>query len=129
MPVSTAIYGYPMICPNCNGTGFACIDAPDRHCTRCDGSGEVQPDSAMSASDKRRLSERLRGTCDSIESALNFLEIDADSTDAVDALLDVSTEQCKGCGWWHECCELDNERDGELGYCDQCEPKRDDEDE
>ncbi len=80
----------------------------------------------MTHDDKLRLKAKLLGTCDSVQAALEFLDFDVELAVAEDGLLDVGCEQCKDCGWWHECGELDNERDGELGYCDSCQPKSDD---
>jgi hypothetical protein len=81
----------------------------------------------VTVADRGRLAARLLGTCDTLEAGLDSIglldEVAVD--DAEDALLDASVERCLDCGWWHESCELDNERDGEAGYCDQCEPKPD----
>jgi hypothetical protein len=69
----------------------------------------------------REIADWLMGTCYSATAAADHFEID--STDLEDNLLDVNTEQCKGCGWWFESGELtpdDDENDDEVGYCSDC---------
>lgn len=62
-----------------------------------------------------------RGTCKTVASLVGAYELDVDDDELEDALLDVSTELCRGCGWWFECCELlDPDDESEPGYCDQC---------
>lgn len=82
----------------------------------------------LTDAEKRKLADKLLGTCDSTEAALEYLELDADfdADAAEDGLLDLNVERCKGCDWWHESGELAGERDGEPGYCDQCREPDDD---
>jgi hypothetical protein len=76
--------------------------------------------------EKDQLKDKVLGTCDSIDSAIEFLEIDTDAETAEDGLLDRNVERCRGCGWWLESGELDGEREGEIGYCQQCASPDDD---
>jgi len=64
----------------------------------------------------------IRGTCDSLEKYVDYLqdydfEVDADDLESY--LLDYNVEQCAYCGWWHECHEL-VDADGDYVGCDQC---------
>jgi len=66
----------------------------------------------------KMLAENLAGTCDSIETGLEGLDLDArdfDVTNVEDALLDYNVEICPGCDWWCDSGEL---HDGEG--CDGC---------
>lgn len=81
---------------------------------------------SLSDADKRRLADKLLGTCDSVDSAIEFFEIDTDAHAATDGLLDLNVEACKGCGWWHNSYDLENEWEGDVGYCADCAPRADD---
>lgn len=83
----------------------------------------------LSSGDLQRLAEELQGTADSIETALERLDIDADDVsvdDIEDQLLEVSLERCQGCDWWHESNELapdpetEDDDDSLYGYCADC---------
>lgn len=69
-----------------------------------------------------QVGEYLRGSCKSIGEAIDALELgdDIDESTLEADLLDVETELCSHCGWWHEVCELkfSEERGGAL--CEQC---------
>lgn len=67
------------------------------------------------------LGYHLRGTCKSVGEALECLEITDNGENWEDELLTVNTEQCLGCAWWFESCELlDPDDDENIGFCDQC---------
>ena len=66
---------------------------------------------------------RLEGTSDSIEQAMNSLDIEDVEVDDMGEAIEWYIERCKGCDWWHEVGELANP-DGEDGFCKDC---RDDE--
>ncbi len=82
----------------------------------------------MTTTQRDQLAHHIKGTCKTISAALEFLEMDIEESVAEDKLLDANVECCKGCGWWHDSFELDNEKDDEVGYCDQCAPKKDEDD-
>ena len=66
----------------------------------------------------REIAEYLVGTCESIDTGLEMVDLnpdDFDITDVEDAILDYNVETCPGCGWWFEGGELN---DGEG--CDDC---------
>lgn len=73
----------------------------------------------MTKENLEKIAERLEGTADSIESACECLDIEWEE-DMEDKLLDCNLERCMGCGWWMECCELVDEDNDDVGYCDQC---------
>lgn len=82
----------------------------------------------MTDAQRDRLADHIRGTCKTVGAALESLDMDIDESVAEDKLLDVNVECCKGCGWWHDSFELDHEKDGDVGYCSQCAPNTEDDD-
>lgn len=70
--------------------------------------------------DSDALAERIIGTCESITSACEFLEID-DNYDWEDVLLDYNIEPCGHCEWWHYSYELEYCDKSGKGYCPHCE--------
>jgi hypothetical protein len=66
---------------------------------------------------------RLQGTCQSMESLLEFLELNVDPEDIEIEMEIMNLEKCPFCGWWMESYELIND-DGDIVGCEQC---RDDE--
>ncbi len=77
----------------------------------------------MTHEDKKKLAGRLEGTCDSIGSALEELDLDYEVEEVEEALLDLNIELCRGCGWWMESCELEDDDDEICGYCHDCVPR------
>ncbi|MDU4254567.1 hypothetical protein [Pseudomonas sp.] len=69
-----------------------------------------------------QVGEYLRGTCKSVGDAVSALELgeDVDETTLEADLLDVDTELCVQCGWWHEVCELEYSEQHGGGLCEQC---------
>jgi Na+-translocating ferredoxin:NAD+ oxidoreductase RNF subunit RnfB len=68
---------------------------------------------------RETLAKYLEGTCMSIETAIEHLELDP-SIDWEDEMLTASMELCLGCGWWMESSELVHEDEEDTGYCDDC---------
>lgn len=69
-----------------------------------------------------QVGEFLRGSCKSVGDAMEALELGdtIDESDLEGQLLEVETELCVQCHWWHEVCELQySEKDG-GGLCQQC---------
>lgn len=72
-----------------------------------------------------QIAAELLGTCTSVTYIIDKYELD-ESIDLEDILIDFNVEQCMGCGWWHESCELDGQDeygeivDENVGYCSQC---------
>lgn len=61
----------------------------------------------------------LEGTCMTLETAVEALELDPD-VDWEDEILSAGLELCLGCDWWYESGDLIS-YDGEtIGYCGQC---------
>ena len=69
-----------------------------------------------------RLGTHLRGTCKLIGTAVEELELgeDLDESQLQTDLLQVDTELCAHCGWWHEPCELQFSEENGGGLCEQC---------
>lgn len=74
--------------------------------------------------DRERLGNRLLGTCESLDSAIEYLELD-ESVDWEDELLTISVETCQGCGWWMNSWDLEEDHVGNF-LCDQCHEDEDD---
>lgn len=75
------------------------------------------------AEKREELARHLEGTCLSLDTAIERLELDTPlyaGIDWEDEMLTFGMELCLGCGWWMESCELVHERDEDTGYCDQC---------
>jgi hypothetical protein len=83
----------------------------------------------LSDGDLDRLKYRLMGTCDSIDVALESLDLQdvTDSTTASDQLLDgnPSVESCAGCDWWFESAMLTFNEEECRSFCDDCREKSD----
>lgn len=83
----------------------------------------------MAYEDKMQLGERLReyveGTCIGIETALDLMDEEVSTEDALESLLDIGIELCDGCDHWMESGELVND-DGEVVGCSQCRGGDDD---
>lgn len=69
-----------------------------------------------------QVGEYLRGSCKSVGAAIAALELgdDVDENQLEADLLEVETELCVHCGWWHEVCELQYSEDNGGGLCEQC---------
>ncbi|ENM3073095.1 hypothetical protein ACR3H8_20210 [Pseudomonas aeruginosa] len=69
-----------------------------------------------------QVGEYLRGTCKSIGEAIDALELgdDVDESQLEADLLEVDTELCVHCSWWHEVCELQYSEEHGGGLCEQC---------
>lgn len=68
-----------------------------------------------------QVSEFLMGTCKDEEDALNALGIEyIDPNTVEDQMLDVSTERCVHCNWWHESGILTHCQEHGGGLCDHC---------
>lgn len=72
---------------------------------------------------RQNLAHYLEGTCQSIDAAIEYLELDP-TVDWEDEMLTAGMELCMGCGWWHASSELVHENDEDTGYCDQCVEER-----
>lgn len=68
---------------------------------------------------REQLASYLEGTCQTIDSAVEHLELDPE-VDWEDEMLTAGMEPCLGCGWWMESSELVHEDEEDTGYCDQC---------
>lgn len=65
--------------------------------------------------------EYLRGTCNSLGYAIEAVELgDVDESTLEAELLEVDTECCVHCGWWHEVCELEFSDEHGGGLCEDC---------
>ncbi|MFJ3685513.1 hypothetical protein [Pseudomonas sp. NPDC090208] len=68
-----------------------------------------------------QVGEYLRGTCKQICEAITALELgDLDESQLEADLLEVETELCVQCNWWHEVCELQYSEENGGGLCSQC---------
>lgn len=69
-----------------------------------------------------QVGEYLRGSCKSVGEAIEALElgVDIDESSLEEDLLDVDTELCAHCGWWHEVCDLEFSEKHGGGLCEQC---------
>lgn len=69
-----------------------------------------------------QIGEFLRGTCKSVQDAINSLELgdDIDESQLEGDLLNADTEMCGQCNWWHEVCELTYNNEHGCGLCDDC---------
>lgn len=74
----------------------------------------------MTEDQLEQAGEYLRGTCKSTTDAIEALGLDVDEGVLEERLLDVDTELCAHCGWWHEVCELEYSEEHGGGLCDQC---------
>lgn len=65
--------------------------------------------------------EYLRGTCKSVGDAIDAVELgDVDESALEAELLEVDTELCVHCYWWHEVCDLEFSDDHGGGLCEDC---------
>jgi hypothetical protein len=69
-----------------------------------------------------QVGEYFRGTCKSVGDAVAALEIgdEVDENQLEADLLEVETELCVHCSWWHEVCELQYSTEHGGGLCCQC---------
>lgn len=68
---------------------------------------------------REELADYLIGTCHTLDSAIEFLELDQE-IDWDDEMLSANIELCLGCGWWHESGDLVHEDEADTGYCEDC---------
>lgn len=61
------------------------------------------------------LADRLAGTCESIGTAMDYLEIDDDPDEAEEEMLNRNVEICPGCEWWVDSYEL-----ADMDECENC---------
>ncbi|WP_338924856.1 hypothetical protein V0M98_35135 (plasmid) [Pseudomonas silesiensis] len=68
------------------------------------------------------IGEYLRGTCKSVGDAVQALALDEglDETQLQVDLLEVDTEICVHCDWWHEPSALQYNESHGGGLCEQC---------
>ena len=68
------------------------------------------------------IGEYLRGTCKSVGDAVQALDLDEglDETQLQVDLLEVDTEICVQCDWWHEPSALQYNEIHGGGLCEQC---------
>jgi hypothetical protein len=73
----------------------------------------------------REIASLLEGTCNSVESALERLDLeDVPVEEVEDRLLDVNLERCPICDWWVESSEIVNDN-CEIVGCESCrEPEK-----
>lgn len=71
--------------------------------------------------DIERVADRLVGTADLVETALEALGIDADPDEVEDRLGDITNpiERCSGCDWWYYIHDLVDEN-SEPTVCESC---------
>lgn len=69
-----------------------------------------------------QVGEYLRGSCKSVGDAIEALELgdEVDESQLEADLLEVETELCVNCHWWHEVCELQFSEEHHGGLCEQC---------
>lgn len=69
-----------------------------------------------------QVSEYLLGTCKTLDDAIQAFDLEDEvSQEALeDALLNVDTEICVHCNWWHEVSELEYFEEHDGGLCEQC---------
>lgn len=69
-----------------------------------------------------QVGEYLRGSCKSLGDAIEALELGdrIDESKLETDLLEVETELCTHCGWWHEVSELEYSEQAGGGLCEQC---------
>lgn len=69
-----------------------------------------------------QIGEYLRGSCKSIGDTIESLELgdDVDESQLEADLLEVETELCVQCNWWHAVCELQYSEANGGGLCEQC---------
>lgn len=69
-----------------------------------------------------QIGEYLRGSCKTIGDAVEALELGdgVDESQLEADLLDVETELCVHCNWWHEVCDLQYSEENGGGLCEQC---------
>src|SRR5262245_45587396 len=79
-------------------------------------------DSPVPPETLQRLYQRLEGTCDGIDRALESLglnPVDYADDEVEDQLCGAGLELCPGCGWWFESGELIDD-DNEVVGCEDC---------
>lgn len=66
--------------------------------------------------------EYLRGSCKDVGAAIEALGLgdEVDESSLEGALLEVETERCVQCDWWHEPSELQYDEGIGGGVCEQC---------
>lgn len=69
-----------------------------------------------------QVGEYLRGSCKSVGDAIQALDLDEDLDESqLQAdLLEVDTEICAHCDWWHEVSSLQYSEKHGGGLCQQC---------
>jgi hypothetical protein len=67
-----------------------------------------------------KIGSWLQGTCHGPDEAIEHFELECDSSDLQDRLLDINIELCSGCGWWFESGELMDEYGEQDGFCIDC---------
>lgn len=69
-----------------------------------------------------QVGEYLRGSCKSVGDAIEALELgdDVDESQLEGDLLEVETELCVHCHWWHAVHELQYSEGNGGGLCQQC---------
>ncbi|QIH07379.1 MULTISPECIES: hypothetical protein [unclassified Pseudomonas] len=69
-----------------------------------------------------KVGEYLRGSCKPIGDAVFAFDLgdDVDESQLEADLLEVETELCAHCGWWHEVCDLKFSQEHGGGLCEQC---------
>lgn len=73
----------------------------------------------------RQLADRLMGTCDSLEHALDMMDVRVpDEFTIEDVITDlevISVERCPYCQWWMESCDIVDDDLNVVG-CSSCRP-------
>lgn len=68
----------------------------------------------------QRIAEDLQGTCQSIDTALEWYELYQDDMDLGDwIVLEEMVMLCDTCGWWFETGEMEESNTGEM-ICRHC---------
>lgn len=69
-----------------------------------------------------RVADYLQGTCKTVGEAIDALELgdEVDESELEAALVEVETERCGQCDWWHESFELEHYEEKGASFCDDC---------
>ena len=66
-----------------------------------------------------KIADALQGTCDTVETVLEKMELEADVNDVEEAMEQLGIKRCPSCEWWVELSETVGD-DGSDISCDSC---------
>ena len=81
---------------------------------------------SLTAKQETEIAEYLEGTCKSVAQVFDAFDFDCAEDDVYEAVLNNGIEECTGCNWWFETCELipDPDEEGSAlelhGLCGDC---------